>query len=188
MTRTLDPAGYPREYLAFMEQFNAGAFFEAHEVLEDLWVVEVPPLREYYKGLIMAAVAVCHWQRGRPSPAWRLWRDARPRLAAVPKRFEGFDVHGFIAAMDALFEPIRDGRDEAWTPAMSPLIPRLQVDPAHSAAGAGGSAAGAGGSPGTGAAEAGASSDAGAADASGNREMRSTETVHSKPSDFPKQT
>ena len=137
MSATLDPAGYPREYLAFFELFNAGEFFEAHEVLEDLWVVEVAPLREYYKGLIMAAVAVCHWQRGRPSPAWRLWRDARPRLAAVPPNFEGFDVAAFIDRMDTLFAPIRGGSHAPWEVEWTARIPPLQLAPAPAASAAG---------------------------------------------------
>ena len=100
------PIEHPEGYTRFVELFNARKFFEAHEVLEDLWVVEVGPVREYYKALIMAAVALEHWRRRNPSGARKLWRDARARRAPPPAPHEGLDLRAFRAQMDEILAPI----------------------------------------------------------------------------------
>lgn len=104
------PIGLPKEYLRFFDLFNARDFFEAHEVLEDLWVFEVGAARNYYKGLIMAAVSLEHWRRGNCNGARKLWRDGRKYLAAYPGEYEGFGVAAFIERMDSLCGPLLEGR------------------------------------------------------------------------------
>jgi hypothetical protein len=44
--------------------FNAGKFYEAHEVWEDLWRMTDGPARTFYQGLIQAAVGLHHLKRG----------------------------------------------------------------------------------------------------------------------------
>lgn len=100
---------WPREYAEFFRLFNEGDYFEAHEVLEDLWVVEVAPLKNYYKGLIQAAVAICHWQRGNHSGARKLYLSGRRYLDPYPADFEGFALARFRADLDALFAPLAKG-------------------------------------------------------------------------------
>ncbi|MCC5876538.1 MAG: DUF309 domain-containing protein [Candidatus Sumerlaeia bacterium] len=103
----MDPQiDWPEGYREFFRLFNARDFFEAHEVLEDVWVMEVPPLRNYYKGLIQSAVALCHWERGNHEPARRLWVLARGYLAPYPAHIEGFDLAGYLKEMDELFGPL----------------------------------------------------------------------------------
>ena len=48
----------------FTVNFNAELFFEAHEVLEDLWRETKGPERDFYHGLIQVAAAYVHVQRG----------------------------------------------------------------------------------------------------------------------------
>jgi predicted metal-dependent hydrolase len=43
--------------------FNAGRYYEAHEVWEDLWRETRGSLRRYYQGLIQAAVGLHHLSR-----------------------------------------------------------------------------------------------------------------------------
>ena len=76
----LDP-----HYLAFFDCFNQQLFFEAHEVLEKLWL----PQRQqsnglFYKGLIQFAGAFVHLQKGRLQPAVALLRLARGNLGGYP--------------------------------------------------------------------------------------------------------
>ncbi|CAN5342455.1 hypothetical protein BH09SUM1_BH09SUM1_23030 [soil metagenome] len=101
-----DESPYPREYHEFVRLFNERDFFEAHEVLEDLWVIEVDPLKTYYKGLIQAAVAICHWERGNTSGARKLYRSAMGYLQPAPARYEGLDVEGLKVALQELFAPL----------------------------------------------------------------------------------
>lgn len=92
----------PWQLARFAELFNRGEYFEAHEILEDHWVTEVPPLKEFYKGLIMAAVALCHRDRGRHAVAKAMWRDARRKLLRYPERCEGVALAPLIESIDAL--------------------------------------------------------------------------------------
>lgn len=122
------PIPWPAEYREFLRLFNERRFFEAHEVLEDLWIMEVPPLRDYYKGLIQAAVALCHWERGNHSGARRLWLLARGYLAHCPPRMEGLDLAAFLKRMDTLFHPLVNGGRETPPPPPREDIPVLHVD------------------------------------------------------------
>lgn len=121
-----DPIPHPEEYREFFRLFNAHEFFDAHEVLEDLWAVEVEPVRTYYKGLIMLAVAILHWQRGNRSGALRLYRDGRAYLEPYPGRYEDFDLDTFRKTMDALFAPLCDAPETARPPAKR-AIPRIAL-------------------------------------------------------------
>jgi len=95
---------WPREYEEYVRLFNERDFFEAHEVLEDLWVVEVEPLKNYYKGLIQIAVAFCHWERGNPSGARKLYLSGRAYLEPYPDFFEGMELEWLLTRVDAHFE------------------------------------------------------------------------------------
>lgn len=125
-TTQSDPIPPPAEYFRYFVLFNNRDFFEAHEVLEDLWVVEVEPLRTYYKGLIQAAVAICHWQRGNHSGARKLHRSAMAYLAPYPEQFEGFALGDFRRTMEELFGPW-EANPEAAPPYPESRIPILFV-------------------------------------------------------------
>lgn len=43
--------------------FNAGEYFEAHEVLEEPWRDAAEPAKTFLKGLIHAAVSLYHFER-----------------------------------------------------------------------------------------------------------------------------
>ena len=64
-------------YLAGIELFNRGEFFEAHEVWEDLWHECGSADRRFYQALIQAAVAAHHWGRGNAAGAKRLYHSGR---------------------------------------------------------------------------------------------------------------
>lgn len=68
-------------YLGYFECFNQQLFYEAHDVLEDLWLVDRKgPNYAYFKGLIQLAGAFVHLQKERLKPAAALFRLARNNL------------------------------------------------------------------------------------------------------------
>ncbi len=72
------------EYHAFVECWNGGRFFEAHEVLEGLWM---RTRDRGQQGLIQMAAALYHIQRGNLKGARTMLDRALPRLrepAAAP--------------------------------------------------------------------------------------------------------
>ncbi len=100
------PIDYPEQYYAYVRLFNERDYFEAHEVLEDLWVMEVGALRDYYKGMIMSAVALLHWQRGNLNGARKLYLRTEECFAPYGALIEGFELAQFRLDMAELFAPL----------------------------------------------------------------------------------
>lgn len=80
-------------YLGYFECFNQQLFYEAHDVLEDLWLVQRrQPNDLFYKGLIQLAGAFVHLQKRRLSPAAALFRLAEGNLKHYLPRHERLDT------------------------------------------------------------------------------------------------
>lgn len=85
------------QYFAFFECFNQGLFFEAHEVLEELWLPQrTQPNGLFYKGLIQLAGAFVHLQKGRLGPADALLKLANANLERYGPAHERLDVKGVL--------------------------------------------------------------------------------------------
>jgi hypothetical protein len=101
--QSLDP-----HYLGFFACFNQGAYFEAHEVLEDLWLADRHgPNGAFYKGLIQLAGAFVHVQKGRPGPARALLCLAKGNLGQYPAVHEQLDVGLVIGLIEDWGERLR---------------------------------------------------------------------------------
>src|SRR5213082_4227435 len=65
-------------YLGYFDFFNQQLFYEAHDVLEEIWLPERKgPNDAFYKGLIQLAGAFVHLQKNRLQPAAALFKLAR---------------------------------------------------------------------------------------------------------------
>jgi predicted metal-dependent hydrolase len=92
---------YDPRYVEYFERFNRQHFFEAHEVLEALWLPQRQgPNGPFYKGLIQLAGAFVHWQRNRPGPAVALLGLARDNLRKYPAIHDGLNVAGTLAIVE----------------------------------------------------------------------------------------
>jgi uncharacterized protein len=92
---------------ATIERFEAGAFWDAHEVLEPLWLEAEGLERELAAGVILLAAAL-HKARvmGNPRGGRRNYAKALRHLALVPDGFRGVDVRALEAAVHhALVDP-----------------------------------------------------------------------------------
>lgn len=80
-------------YLGFFECFNRGLFYEAHDVLEELWLAERKgPNDAFYKGLIQLAGAFVHLQKNRMGPAAALFKLARSNLEKYPALHQDLEL------------------------------------------------------------------------------------------------
>ena len=86
-------------YIGFFECFNRQMYYEAHDVLEELWLGTKGELHGFYKGLIQLAGAFVHLEKGRLNPAARLLRLSLGNLEAKGKVVEGLDVAELRARM-----------------------------------------------------------------------------------------
>jgi len=85
-------------YLGYFDCFNRQLFYEAHDVLEDLWLQDKHgPNGAFYKGLIQLAGAFVHLQKNRLRPAAALLKLAQANLEKYSRRHERLDVAAVIA-------------------------------------------------------------------------------------------
>ena len=64
----------------FVACFNRQAYYEAHDVLEELWLRTTGENRDFYKGLIQTAAVFLKLQQGKADPAVRLAQRAATYL------------------------------------------------------------------------------------------------------------
>ena len=84
----LDP-----HYLGYFHCFNKQLFYEAHEVLEHLWLHDRRgPNGAFYKGLIQLAGAFVHLQRNHLRPATALFKLACANLEKYPRIHEHLNM------------------------------------------------------------------------------------------------
>jgi|SRR5581483_3965859 len=88
------------KYLEGIRLFNAGEFWHAHEQWEACWLVAVEPDALFFKGIIQAAAALVHWQKGNLRGLRRNWEKSRPKLVALPPAMNGIDLRALICDMD----------------------------------------------------------------------------------------
>ena len=90
----------PELYLRGIELFNRGEFFEAHEVLEDVWRTAPSPEKLFLQGLIQISVAFVHHSRGNIVGARSLLRRACKNLSGYPAACAGIDLRALILAAE----------------------------------------------------------------------------------------
>ncbi len=81
-------------YLGYFDCFNRQLFYEAHDVLEDLWLADKKGSNgDFYKGLIQLAGAFVHLQKNRLRPSAALFKLARTNLGKYPAVHEKLNLH-----------------------------------------------------------------------------------------------
>jgi len=106
-------------YLGYFECFNRQLFFEAHDVLEELWLAQrTGPNYSFYKGLIQFAGAFVHLQKNRLRPAAALFKLAKNNLQKYPAIHERLDVEAVLKQIQLWLGRLEAGRFET-----NPLLP-----------------------------------------------------------------
>ena len=86
---------------SFLKAFDGGAFFEAHEILEAFWVGYRGDDRDFYRGLIQAAVALHHLGVGNAVGARGVAVRARENLAPYAPRYESIELDAILTRLEA---------------------------------------------------------------------------------------
>jgi len=128
MTARFQGGGVDPHYAAYFDYFNRELFYEAHDVLEQLWLpIRKGPEGAFYKGLIQLAGAFVHLQKNRPGPAKALLKLARANLAGVGEIHQQLDVRKVLAVIDQWHADLESGEPRRDYPKLT-----LVSDPAHS--------------------------------------------------------
>ena len=101
----MDEAAYRRG----LELFNRGEFFDAHEVLEDVWRAAPAAEKKFLQGLIQVAVGLHHHSRGNGVGARSLLARAHKNLSAYPASHGDIDVAALRAQVERWVNALEDG-------------------------------------------------------------------------------
>jgi predicted metal-dependent hydrolase len=109
LLKGIDPKGHDVRYAGYFELFNRGKFYEAHDVLEDLWL----PVRketdgDFYKGLIQLAGAFVHLRKDRLRPAGALLKLAQTNLSKFTPHFRALDLSKVIELIDRTLKQLEN--------------------------------------------------------------------------------
>jgi Domain of unknown function (DUF309) len=128
-------------YLAFFRCWNEQRYYEAHDVLEQLWINTKSPDADFFKGLIQAAGAFVHLQKQfehpshakhgrRLAPAVRLFRLAEKNLASFAPWHHGLDVAALCQLLGRYADEIvaSNYTINPWSPETAP---ELEVGAVH---------------------------------------------------------
>jgi len=119
--------GFDRHYVGFFRCFNAQLYYEAHDVLEEVWLpIRGQPQARFYQGLIQTAGGFVHLQKQRLGPASRLFALALANFESYPARHAGIDLD----AVRGICHQYRDAvleSDEKINPYSSQHPPQLAM-------------------------------------------------------------
>ena len=90
------PPEHCREGIAL---FHAGEYFQAHEVLEDVWRAAPSTDRKFFQGLIQIAVALHHHSRGNLTGCRSLLARASRNLALFPEKHYGLELAELLQSL-----------------------------------------------------------------------------------------
>jgi hypothetical protein len=122
-------------YRAFFRCWNEQRYYEAHDVLEQLWLKTKSPDGDYFKGLIQAAGAFVHLQKRfehpshakhsrRLPPAVRLFRLAEENLASFAPWHHALNVAALCKLLSRYADEIvaSDYTINPWSPETAPML------------------------------------------------------------------
>ncbi len=97
-------------YLGYFDLFNRQCFYEAHDVLEDLWLLDRNgPDGAFYKGLIQLAGAFVLLQKNRQRAAERVLGLAEANLRRYPSRHCAIELGPVLALVSQRRDELRGG-------------------------------------------------------------------------------
>ena len=115
-------------YLGFFDCFNRQFFYEAHDVLEDLWLKDRHGVDgNFYKGLIQLAGAFVHLQKNRLRPAAALFQLALANLDKYPREHKQLNLN---AVQDLARKWLEDLTRSAFgvNPLTAAHVPKLTLE------------------------------------------------------------
>ena len=107
-------------YLTGIELFNRGEFFDAHEVLEDVWRAAPEGERKFLQGIIQVAVALYHHGNGNSVGACSVLRRAFRNLSRYPEGYGGIQLADLLRSVSEWQRAMDEGKPV-------PQFPRIIV-------------------------------------------------------------
>ena len=128
-----DDGIHARHYLGYFACFNRQLYYEAHDVLEELWLpIRGTPQARFYQGLIQVAGGFVHLQKtaqsdgrfNRIGPAARLFALALANFESYPAHHAGIDLEAVRALCRRQREAILNSNETVnpWSAEQAPQL------------------------------------------------------------------
>ena len=127
--------GFHPCYLEYFRLFNAQEYYQAHDVLEHIWLGSDGERYVFYKALIQFAGGFVHLQHHhrepghrihgkRLRPAARLFRHSAELLGGIPRSYEGLVIEEIVVMSVSSAEAleISDFAHNPWHPDRAPQL------------------------------------------------------------------
>ncbi len=101
--------------------FNHGEFYQAHEVLEDVWRAAPVSEKLFLQGLIQIAVALYHHSQGNEAGAKSLLARGARNLSGYPEEYAGVRLKPLRLAVAEWRKALEDGRP-------TPQLPKVVIN------------------------------------------------------------
>lgn len=133
----VDARGRDVRYAAYFHHFNRGDYYEAHDVLESLWLEEgrVAKSAAFYKGLIQLAGGFVHMRKHhehpshrvhgkRLGPAARLLQLAEKNIGPYGEEWEGLEIGPILGLAREMIRKLEFSNfsQNPWRPEKRPRI------------------------------------------------------------------
>jgi len=109
-------------YARGLQLFNLSEFYEAHEVLEDVWRAEAGPHKLFLQALIQVAVALHHHSTGNIVGAKSLLKRATRNLSSYPESYFNLNLTQFRNSLIEWQIALEENRS-------APPFPKLETLP-----------------------------------------------------------
>ena len=103
-----------------VDLFNRAEFFDAHEVLEDIWRAAPQEEKKFLQGIIQVAVALYHHGNGNSIGACSVLRRAFRNLSRYPEGYGGIQLADLLRSVSAWQRAMDEGKPV-------PQFPRIIV-------------------------------------------------------------
>ncbi len=89
-----------------IELFNEREFFACHDVLEEIWNETFGAERNFYQGLIHAAVSLFHFEGGNLGGARKMYESTVSYLSPYSPQCQGIDLNAFLNDYETCFSEL----------------------------------------------------------------------------------
>lgn len=108
-----------------IKEFNRGDYFECHETLEDVWMLETGEDKRFYQGLIQLSVGFFHLLNRNLRGAESQWEKGMAKLTDYDDDHLGVNLKMLVANMrrcQETLEAVREGRQAKFDWSLAPQI------------------------------------------------------------------
>lgn len=116
---------YPVQFLQFIEKFNAGEYYECHDLLEEIWMEDKSD--KFLQGLLQLSVGLYHLEYGNVKGARWMFGNARKYLSRYEPLHGGLHVSEIIRYIQACEAVLPDADTISFAEAKALAVPAIHL-------------------------------------------------------------